>query len=146
MHSRKAAWVQGAALAAVIVAIASAVVFRFNRPLDRDALAIQVAQLQSNAAEAQWLVDNAHADRLAPGVVRQHAQQMAAMVETSSDTLKKLAQPELKAQKMQAQRLGASLHRGLVLLGRGGAAHAELGFDATADALGALHEQLKTAD
>ena len=146
MHSSQAAWVQGALLVAAMVAIVLALAIRLHRPFDRDTLAIQVAQLQSDAAEAQLLADNARADQLAPGFVRQHALQMADKVDTTIDTLRKPARPELAAQKAQAQRLGATLHAGLVRLGRDGQARTEAGFDATADALDALHKTLKPAD
>ncbi|MFL6592525.1 MAG: hypothetical protein ACJ8GK_07440 [Luteimonas sp.] len=143
-HSRRAAWVQGALLVAAIAAIVVALALGVQRPFDRDTLAIQVAQLQSDAAEAQVLVDNARADRLAPGFVRQHAQQMAAKVDTTNGTLEKSARPELASYKAQAQQLGASLHAGLALLGRDGSAR--IGFDTTADALDALRKRLKPAD
>lgn len=145
-HSSRAAWVQGMLLVAVIAAIAVALVVRLHRPFDRDTLAIQVAQLESDAAEAQVLVDNARAGRLAPGFVRQHAQQMADKVDNTNGKLEKSALPELALQKAQAQRLGASLHSALVLLGRDGPAGVASGFDATADALDALHGQLKPDD
>jgi len=145
-HSSTAAWVQGALLVAVIAAIAAALVVRLHRPFDRDTLAIQVAQLQSDAAEAQLLVDNARADRLAPGFVRQHAQQMADKVDTTNGKLEKPTLPALSWHKAQAQQLGASLHAALLLLGRDGQARAASGFDATADALDTLHGQLKPAD
>jgi len=146
MGSRKVAWVQGVLLLAVIAAIALALAVRLHRPFDRDTLAIQVAKLQSDAAEAQLLVDDARADRLAPGFVRQHALQMADKVDTTIDTLRKPARPALAAQKAQAQRLGATLHAGLMLLGRDGQARTKAGFYATADALDALHKTLKPAD
>ena len=137
---------QGALLVAAIVAICAALAVRLHRPFDRDTLAIQVAQLQSDAAEAQELVDQARTDRLAPGFVRQHAQQMADKVDTTNGKLQKSALPGLSTQKAQAQRLGASLHEDLVLLGRDGSARAVSGFDTTADALDALHRQLKPTD
>ena len=145
-HSSRAAWVQGALLVAVIAAIGMALAVRLHRPFDRDTLAIQVAQLQSDAAEAQVLVDNARADRVAPGFVRQHAQQMADKVDSTNGKLEKSALPELSAQKAQAQQLGASLHAALSLLGRDGSARIASGFDTTADALDALHKQLKPDD
>lgn len=145
-HSKKAAWTQGTLLVAAIAAIAVVLAVRLHRPFDRDTLAIQVAQLQSDAAEAQVLVDNTRAGRLAPGFVRQHAQQMADKVDGTNGKLEKPALPELSAQKAQAQQLGASLHAALLLLGRDGSARIASGFDAMADALDALHEQLKPAD
>jgi hypothetical protein len=144
--SRKVALVQGVLLLAVIAAISLTLAIRLHRPFDRDTLAIQVAQLQSSAAEAQVLVDNARADQLAPGFVRRHAQQMADRVDTTNGKLRKPAKPELSAQKAQAQRLGATLHAGLQMLDRDGPARAQYGFAATADALDALHKNLKPAD
>jgi len=145
-HSSRAAWTQGTLLVAAIAAIAVVLGVRLHRPFDVDTLAIQVAQLQSDAAEAQMLADNARADRLAPGFVRQHAQQMADKVDSTNGKLEKSAPPKLSVQKARAQRLGASLHAALLLLGRDGSARTASGFDTTADALGALHKQLKPAD
>jgi len=145
-HSSRAAWTQGTLLVAAIAAIAVVLGVRLHRPFDVDTLAIQVAQLQSDAAEAQMLADNARADRLAPGFVRQHAQQMADKVDSTNGKLEKPALPELSAQKAQAQQLGASLHAALSLLGRDGSARIASGFDTTADALDALHKQLKPDD
>jgi hypothetical protein len=145
-HSSRAAWVQGVLLVAVIAAIAAALFVRLHRPFDRDTLAIQVAQLQSDASEAQVLFANARADRLAPGFVRQHAQQMADKVDSTNGKLEKSALPELSAQRAQAQQLGASLHAALLLLGRDGSGRIASGFDTTADALDALHKQLKPDD
>jgi len=146
MRSSKAAWVQGVLLVVVIAAIALALAMRLHRPFDRDTLAIQVAQLQSGAAEARLLADYARADQLAPGFVRQHARQMAEKIENTNGKLEKAAQPALAGQKTQAQRLGASLHTRLMLLARGEPPRAAPGFHATEVALGALHKQLKPAD
>ncbi len=146
MPSNKAAWVQGALLVAVVAAIALTLAIRLHRPFDRDTLAIQVAQLQSSAAEGQLLVDNARADRLAPGFVRQHAQQMAGKVGTANDKLQKPAQAGLAAQKAQAQKLGAALQQALLSLGGDGTAQRAFDFDRLANALDALDRQLKPGD
>jgi hypothetical protein len=148
MHSRKSAWVQGATLMAVIAAIALAIGYRLQRPFDRDTLTIQVQQLQSSAAEAQVLADNVRADTLAPGVVRQHAQQLADKVGDTNSKLEKPAQPGLDSQRSESRRLGASLQQALMLLGRDGAGptHRAYGFGAMAHSLDALHTQLKPAD
>ena len=146
MRSNKAAWVQGTLLVAVIVAIALVLALRLHRPFDRDTLAIQVTQLQSHAAEAQLLVDNARADRLAPGFVRQHAQQMADKVGTTNGKLQKPARSGLAGQKAQAQELGAALQQALSLLGRDGNVQRTSAFGRLADALDALDQQLKPGD
>lgn len=146
MHSNKAAWVQGALLIEVIAAVALTLAIRLHRPFDRDNLAIQVAQLRSHAAEAQLLVDNAHADRLAAGFVRQHAQQMADKVGTINDKLQKPAQTALAAQKMQAQKIGAALQKALSSLGQDASPRRASGFGQLADALDALDKQLKPGD
>jgi hypothetical protein len=143
MRSNQATWVQGTLLVAGVAAIALTLAYRLHRPFDRDTLAIEVAQLQSSAAEAHLLVDNARADRLAPGFVRQHAQQMADKVGTTNGKLQKPAQAALAAQKAQAQQLGAALQRALGLLGRDGSTQRAFGFDGMADALDALNKQLK---
>ena len=146
MRSNKAAWVQGALLVTVTAAIALTLAFRLHRPFDRDTLSIQVEQLQSNAAEAQLLVDNAHADRLAPGFVRQHAQQMADKVGTTNDKLQKPAQATVAAQKAQAQKLGSALQQALLSLGQDGSPRRASDFGRLADALDALDKQLKPGD
>jgi len=133
-------------LVAVVVAIALVLALRLHRPFDRDTLAIQVTQLQSHAAEAQLLVDNARADRLAPGFVRQHAQQMADKVGTTNGKLQKPARSGLAGQKAQAQELGAALQQALSLLGRDGNVQRTSAFGRLADALDALDQQLKPGD
>lgn len=146
MHSNKATWVQGALLVAVVVAIGLTLAVRLRRPFDRDTLAIQVAQLRSGAAEGQLLVDNARADRLAPGFVRLHAQQMAAKVGTTNDKLQKPAQAGLAVQKAQAQKLGMALQQALLALGHDGKAQGAFGFGRMAGALDTLDKQLKPGD
>jgi hypothetical protein len=127
----------------VIAAIGLTLAIRLHRPFDRDTLAIQITQLRSNAAEAQLLVDNARADRLAPGFVRQHAQQMADKVGTANGKLEKPAQAGLATQKAQAQKLGQALHRALLSLRQDGKARGAFAFAQQADALDALDKQLK---
>lgn len=146
MRSNKAVWVQGTLLVVAGVAIALVLAMRLNRPFDRDTLAIEVAQLRSSAAQAQLLVDNARADRLAPGFLRQHAQQMADKVATTTGKLQKPAQAGLTEQKLQAQKLGAALQRALALLGREDGAKRAFAFDSLADALDALDKQLKPGE
>lgn len=144
--SQQVAWVQGAILIAVCVAIALAVFARLQRPFDRDTLDIQVSQLRSQAAEAQLLADNALADRLSPGFVREHAQQMSEKVDNVNGKLHKAAPAELASQLSAARRLGRSLRDALQRLGRDGEAREDYGFDRMAQALDALHRQLKPAD
>lgn len=146
MHSNKAAWVQGMLLATVVAAVALTLAIRLRRPFDRDTLAIQVAQLQSNAAEGQLLVDNAHADRLAPGFLREHAQQMAEKVSTTNDKLQKSAQAALEPQKAQAKKLGAALQQALSSLGQDPQRPRDSGFEQLAYALDALGKRLKPGD
>jgi hypothetical protein len=143
MHGNEAAWVQGTLLVTVAAAVALTLAIRLRRPLDRDILAIQVAQLQSSAAEGRLLVDNASAGRLAPGFVRQHAQQMAEKVGTTNDKLQKPAQVGLAGQKAQAQKLGETLQRALFSLGHDGEPRRAFAFGRIADALDALDKQLK---
>jgi hypothetical protein len=145
MHSRKAAWVQAAVLLIVCAAIALTTFLRVHRPFDRDTLAIQVSQLQSHAAEAQVLADNVGADNLAPGFVRQHAQQLSDKVDSVDGKLSKPATPEFALAKSRAQQLGGSLQSALETLSRNGQPPQadDLDFEAIAQQLDALHKQLK---
>jgi hypothetical protein len=142
---RLGARVQGAILVALCVAIAATVFVRLQRPFDRDTLDIRVSQLQSQAAEAQLLADNARADQLAPGFVRQHAQQMADKVDSVNAKLEKSGQQDVAAQQTTARRLGLSLHDALLRFGRDGSARQDFGFDRMAQALDAVHKQLRPA-
>ena len=147
-HTRQAAWCQDFALVAACIAIAGTLGWRMQRPFDRDTLAIQVGRLQSHAAEAQLLVDDARNDRLAPGFVRQHALQLADRVDAVDGKLHKPAQPPLDAIRLSAQRLGESLHGALLQLGRDGRRPRtqSLGFDGLSPQFKALHAQLKPED
>lgn len=148
MESSKAAWMQGLVLGAACVAIAVTLVWRLKRPFDADTLAIQVAKLQSHAAEAQLLADNVRADTLAPGFVRRHALQLADQVDDVDQKLQKSAQAGLDPVKSAAQQSGNRLHESLLLLGRDGQRprRQSLGFDALAQQLDGLHKQLKPQD
>jgi hypothetical protein len=148
MESSKAAWVQGVVLAGVCLAIGTTLLLRLQRPFDSDTLAIQVAKLQSHAAEAQLLADNVVQDKLAPEFVRQHALQLADKVDDVDQKLQKSAQPGLDAVKSSAQQSGNTLHEALLLLGRDGQRprRQSLGFDGLAQRLDALHKQLKPQD
>jgi hypothetical protein len=148
-HSRQAAWVQGAILVATFVAIGLVLTLRLQRPFDRDTLAIQVSQLQSHAAEAGVLADLVRADRLAPGFVRRHAQQLAGKVESLDRKLQsKTSRPGLGAARMRAQHLGTALQAALDGLSRDAQRprQRDLGFDVLAQQLGALHQTLKPGD
>ena len=147
-HTRQAAWLQGIVLVLACVAIAATLAWRLQRPFDRDTLAIQVAKLQSHAAEAQLLADNVRQDRLAPSFVRQHALQLADKVDDVDHKLDKPAQPPLSGIKASARQLGGTLHDTLQSLGRDAhlARRQAVGFDAIAQRLDALHTQLKPED
>ena len=144
--SRQVAWVQGAILVAVCAAIALTVYLRVQRPFDRDTLDIQVSELQSQAAEAQLLADNALSDRVAPGFVREHALQMAEKIDAVIGKLHKPAPPELASQLAATRRLARALRDALQRLGRDGEAREDYGFDRMAQSLAAIHEQLKPSD
>jgi hypothetical protein len=138
--------VQGAILVAVCAAIALAVFLRVQRPFDRDTLDIQVSTLQSQASEAQLLADNSRGGQTSAGFVREHAQQMAHKVDAVNGKLRKSAPPELATELAAARKLGAALRGALLRLSRDGEAREDYGFDRMAQALGALHRQLKPAD
>lgn len=149
VHSRQAAWVQGAILIAAGAAIASTVMLRLQRPFDRDTLAIQVSQLLSHAAEAGLLADHVRAGHLAPGFVRQHAQQLAGKVDSVDQKLQsRPSEPGLDSKRMRAQELGAALQAALETLSRDGQRprRQDLGFDALAHQFDALHQTLKPGD
>ena len=148
MDSSKAAWLQGAVLVAACLAVALLLLWRLQRPFDRDTLAIEVAKLQSHAAEAQLLADNVVGDRLAPGFVRQHALQMADKVDDVDQALQKAAQAPWAPAKTAAQQSGNRLHEALLLLGRDGQRprRQPAGFDVLARQFDALHGQLKPQD
>jgi hypothetical protein len=145
-HSRQAARVQCTILIVAAFAVGLMVMLRLQRPFDRDTLAIQVSQLQSHAAEAAVLSDNVRAGRLAPGFVRQHAQQLADKVDSVDGKLQsKPAQRGLAGDRINAQRLGASLQAALHVLASDAdrPRRQELGFGALARQLDGLHRQLK---
>lgn len=110
-HSRKAAWLQATLLLAAFAVVGVVLVARLQRPFDRDTLAIQVGQLQSQSAEAALLARNAIGDRLAPGFTRQHVRQLADAVGRVQDALQsKPAQPALAPFLASARQSGAGLH------------------------------------
>ena len=148
MESSRAAWLQGVMLVGACLAIALSLVLRLQRPFDADTLAIQVGKLQSHAAEAQLLADNAAEDRLAPKFVREHALQLADRVDDIDRKLRKPAQPGLDPVKAAATQSGNRLRDALLLLGRDGQRprRQSLGFDALAQRLDALRRQLKPQD
>ena len=148
MESNRVAWVQGVVLAAACLAIGLVLALRLQRPFDSDTLAIQVAKLQSHAAEAQLLADNVAQDQLAPRFVREHALQLADRVDDVDRKLKKQAPPGLEQPKSAAMQYGDRLHESLLLLGRDGQRprRESLGFDALAQRFDALHTQLKPQD
>jgi hypothetical protein len=149
MHSHQAAWVQGAVLIAAGAAIAAAIFLRLQRPFDRETLALQVSQLQSHAAEADALAAHVRADHLAPGFVRQHAQQLAGKVGSVDHKLhSKPSQANLEASRLRAQQLGAALQEALDALSRNGRQprRQDLGFAALAQRLDTLHQTLKPGD
>lgn len=110
-HTHRAAWTQAVLLVAALAATAVVLVARLQRPFDRDTLAIQVGQLQSQSAEAALLARNAAGDRLAPGFTRQHVRQLTDAVGRVQDALQsKPAEPALAAALSMARQSGAALH------------------------------------
>ena len=149
VNSRTAAWTQGLAILLVLAAIACALLYRKHKPFDQDTLDIQVEQLQSHAAEAHLLVQQARADQLAPGFVAEHAGQLAGNVQRARQKLDaKPAEPRYAPQQASARRLGATLHERLQGLSTDGRAprSREFGFDGLARQFDALHQQLKPAE
>lgn len=149
VNSRSAAWTQGIVLVVVLGAIAGALLERKHKPFDQDTLDIQVQALQSHAAEAGLLVQQARADQLAPGFVGEHAGQLAENVQRVQDKLDaKPAEPRYATTQAGARRLGAALHDGLQALSLDGRAARVrgFGFDAIGQRLAALHQQLKPGE
>jgi hypothetical protein len=146
IHSRTAAWVQAGLLVAVCMLIAAVLVVRLHRPFDQDTLAIQVEELQSDAAEAAVLAQNAREDRLAPVFVRRQASQMANKVESVQSKLRsKAAYPPLEPIRNAARQHGASLHAALQAWSSdAGSPQADpAGLEAIAQQLDDLKSQLK---
>ena len=146
VNVRRAAWRQGATVALMAIALVATLVARLQRPFDRDTLAIEVAALQSHAAEASELAILEREDRFAAEVTGEHADQLAEDVQRTQDALaKKPAEPDLATQRASAQLLGAALHARLQAWSRDGrqARVRDFGFDALARQFGALHTQLK---
>ncbi|MDB6164134.1 MAG: hypothetical protein JWL98_1566 [Xanthomonadaceae bacterium] len=148
-HSRQVAWILAALLIAVLAAIAVVLFLRLHRPFDSDTLAIQVAELQSQSAEAALLAQNVSGDRLAPGFAHEHLRQLADNVGRVEDALQsKAAQPGLESPRQSAQGLGATLQVTLI----GWLRDTELAptliprLDAVTQQLDALHKQLKPGD
>jgi hypothetical protein len=144
--SRQAAWMQAVLLLAVVATIAVVLLAQLRRPFDQDTLAIRVGQLQSQSAEAALLARNAMADRLAPGFVRQHVQQLADNVGRVEEALQaKPARPDLERSRASALRVGHALR---TTLDRWSGNAAQAGrvlphVDAMAAQLGALHALLE---
>ena len=110
-HTRGAAWMQAVLLVAALAVTIIMLVARLQRPFDRDTLAIQVGQLQSQSAEAALIARNAAGDRLAPGFTRQHVQQLTEAVGRVQDALQsKPATPALIGALAMARQSGAALH------------------------------------
>lgn len=148
-HTRRTAWMQAALLIAALAILAIVLVTRLQRPFDRDTLAIQVAQLQSQSAEAALLARNADDDRLAPGFTRQHVRQLDDAVGRVRDALQsKPAQPALAAALAVARQSGAALHATLQAWSTDAAraSQAVPAFDHLARQLDALDTRLKPED
>jgi hypothetical protein len=146
---RKAAWMQGIAVAVIGIGVASATIAKLKQPFDGDTLAIQVEALQSHAAEASQLALLMREDQLAPGFVGEHAAQLADNVQRAQDALAgKDAEPAFEQARGTAQQLGASLHARLQSWSADGdlARTRDFGFDTLADQLDMLHTQLQPED
>jgi hypothetical protein len=87
-HRQGAAWRQAVIVIVSVALVVAAVTYCAVRPFDRDTLAIRVAQLRSQAAEAAMAARLANADRLAPGFVHAHAGQLLRKVESVDGELR----------------------------------------------------------
>ena len=148
MHRQGAAWMQAVAIVAIALAIVAALLWRLRLPFDNDTLAIEVAQLRSDAAEAAALARSVRADQLAPGFVRLHAEQLSIKVQSVHDTLRgKSARAPLDDALDDARQSAGALLAALDALSEDGQRPLTqaLPFDALAQRLDALHRQLKPA-
>lgn len=144
--SRRAAWLQGIVLIGGTAALATTLAVRLHRPFDRDTLPLPVQELQSQAAEAGQLEQQARRDHLAPAFVRFHAQQLAHSVGRVRDDLAgKPARAGLEPLRRDALSLASDLQARIDRLGRSGALPrtASPGFESTAQALDALAKRIK---
>lgn len=144
--STQSAWIQAVLLGAAIVVIATILAVRLHRPFDRDTLAIQVANLDSLAAEAALLAREGAADHLAPGFVRQQVQQLADKVDSGVGGLQsRPALPGLDAARATTVRLGDGMARALSEWSKNAAVaqQVEPRLAATAAALDRIHGRLK---
>jgi hypothetical protein len=87
-HRQGAAWRQAVIVIVSVALVVAAVTYCAVRPFDRDTLAIRVAQLRSQAAEAAMAARLANADRLAPGFAHAHAGQLLRKVESVDGELR----------------------------------------------------------
>ena len=148
MHRQGAAWMQAIAIVAIALAIGVALLWRLRLPFDNDTLAIEVAQLRSDAAEAAALAHSVRADQLAPGFVRLHAEQLSIKVQSVDATLRgKSARAPLGDALDHARQSAGALLAALDALSEDGQRPLTqtLPFDALAQRLDALHRQLKPA-
>lgn len=146
---RRAVWMQGIAVALLLIGVATALVMKLRQPFDADTLAIQVGALQSHAAEAAQLASLTREDQLAPGFVGEHAAQLADNVQRAQDALAgKNAEPAFEAARGTAQHLGAALQARLQSWSADSdlARTRDFGFESLSDQLDTLHTQLKPED
>lgn len=148
-QAHRAAWMQASLFIASVAVTVGILFARLQRPFDRDTLAIQVEQLQSQSAEAALLARNAVGDRLAPGFVRQHVHQLADAGARVEHTLRsKAAAPAAAAALARAQQMASTLHA-ILQPWSADATRAAQSIDALDELtrrLAALDHQLKPAD
>ena len=148
-HPHRAAWMQASLLIASIAVLVLVIIVRLQRPFDRDTLAIQVEQLQSQSAEAALLARHAVGDRLAPGFVRQHVRQLDDAESRVQDTLQsKATAPALAVARARAQQSASALHAILQpwSMDAARAAQSIAPLDALTRRLAALDHQIKPAE
>lgn len=145
-HSGGAAWRQACITIASVAIVAAAVAYCAVRPFDRDTLAIQVAQLRSQGAEAALAARLLRADSLAPGFVRIHARQLARKVGSVGGQLRAHPAGALEPARRDAAAMASRLRTALRRDPPSSPAGSEAAYAAMAAGMDALHARLKPED
>jgi len=145
----RAAWLQAAAIVAAAAALSLAWRYEASRPFDPQTLAIDVGQLQSQAAEASLLDARFDGMGTLPATFRRmHAQQLADKVAAVTSDLDSRTADDLAADALPEARSDAlALHAGLmrVSYGADGGAERPL-FESLDERLAALRHGLDPDD
>lgn len=146
MHSGGAAWRQLTVAILSVAVVASAVAYCAVRPFDRDTLAIQVAQLRSQGAEAALAARLLRADALAPGFARIHARQLARKTKSVGSQLRAHPAGALEPRRQDADAAASTLATALRREPPSPRAASEAAYAAMAARMDALHARLKPED